>query len=380
MPVLDERIAELVRRLQQGLSAVSTQLPRVLADPRSYPREAMMLAVMVVLLVLMLLFAGYAIYDTVQSRRTRQRMGMRVKRKASLSRWAPVAVVAGSLVLLVALAPLVPVVGRACGVCHAVEPAVASWRTGPHAAVSCYGCHAGRGLTGAVSASFAGVGNLLGVSADSGTRSALFDSGCLSCHGDLRSGMVGTSVRMQHSDVIEAGVGCVTCHQAVAHEAADGSGSLLPVVERSTMSICLTCHDGVAASSECEACHNDRPLDSTSAQVLGVTDLRVHCEGCHMEETEARCIDCHGLELPHPPEFMRKHAGLSYEDPRLCTRCHEGASVTLACECHTEINVHGTYSAWFPAHGPAANASGPGGCNCHRPSFCFRCHDTVPFQ
>ena len=72
--MLDERVGEFARRLQQGLAAVSTQLPRVLADPRSYPREAMMLAVMAVLFVLMLLFAGYAIYDTVQSRRTRQRM------------------------------------------------------------------------------------------------------------------------------------------------------------------------------------------------------------------------------------------------------------------------------------------------------------------
>lgn len=379
--MLDERVAEFVQRLQQGLSAVSTQLPRVLADPRSYPREAMMLAVMAVLFVLMLLFAAYAIYDTVQSRRTRQRMGLRVRRKAPVVRWAPVVGVVGLLVLLAALAPLAPVVGRACGICHAVEPAVASWRTGPHAAVSCYGCHAGRGLTGAVSASFAGAGNALGVAATSGTRSALFDTGCLSCHEDLQSGTIGTSVRMRHSDVIEAGVACVTCHQAVAHETpGDGSGGLAPVIERSTMSICLTCHDGVVASPECDVCHADRPLDSASAEVVGVTDLRVHCEGCHRADTEARCIECHGLELPHPPEFMREHAGLSYENSRLCTRCHEGASATLACECHTEVNVHGTYSAWFPAHGPAANASGPGGCNCHRPSFCFRCHDTVPFR
>jgi len=76
---------------------------------------------------------------------------------------------------------------------------------------------------------------------------------------------------------------------------------------------------------------------------------------------------------------MGKHAGLSYKSPALCAKCHEQASARLACGCHQDANLHGTYSEWFPLHGPMAQNNGPGGCRCHKPSFCAFCHDRPVF-
>jgi hypothetical protein len=98
-----------------------------------------------------------------------------------------------------------------------------------------------------------------------------------------------------------------------------------------------------------------------------------------MPETEQRCIECHGLELPHPVDFMSRHAGLSFRDPGLCSRCHETAQTTDACACHQAGEMHGEYSDWFPRHGPQAQTNWPGGCNCHDVGFCAQCHETSPF-
>lgn len=384
--VLDETIAAFVQRLQGGLAILSSRVPRILEDPRSYQREAMLLALIAVLLVCVVLFAAYAIYDSIQTRRARQRMGLRVRRGGRLYRIAAACLVLSVIIFGLSVAPLVPALGGLCGGCHAVEMQVASWREGSHEAVSCYGCHAAPGLGGAVAASFSGARNAIGFSVGTGASDAIHDAGCLSCHKEIEAGVSTGGVRMRHSDVIDAGMSCLTCHYQVAHEQVSARESSVTVasdsgaMQRSTMSVCLICHDGVTARAECDVCHEGRPFDRASQSIGGGTDLQVVCVGCHKEETDRACVECHGLVLPHPASFMRIHAALSAEDPQLCADCHESASRALACSCHdANPNLHGTYSEWFPRHGPAAAAGGPGGCNCHRPSFCAKCHDGWPF-
>jgi hypothetical protein len=383
--VVQEQIVALLQRFRQGVEALGPLLPRILEDPRSYPREAMVLAAIVALLALTLVFVIYAIYDAVQAARTRRRDGLVVKRKDRGVVLPVTFTLLVALLTVVLLSPLVPPVGRACGSCHAVEDATRTWEESRHAAVSCYGCHAAPGVSGALGASLSGVSGLV-FTHTRGSQGTTFDAGCLGCHGSIREGVVEGTVLMQHSDVIDAGMNCVTCHPTVGHATPDADEAI-PVstarIDRSTMSVCLTCHDGVKAASACEACHAERPLDvAASSDLSGVTELGVTCDGCHAAETEVRCVECHGLELPHPATFLRQHAGMSADDPGLCARCHEMAvaSTADACACHTEVNVHGTYSEWFPVHGPAAQQTGPGGCLCHGPIFCGKCHDTLPFQ
>jgi hypothetical protein len=100
----------------------------------------------------------------------------------------------------------------------------------------------------------------------------------------------------------------------------------------------------------------------------------------HTKKLDKKCTDCHGLEMPHPGDFMRRHAGMSYKTPQLCARCHETASGVTGCSCHSDfVDAHGTFDDWFPQHGPGAKLTGRGGCNCHDISFCMFCHDTAPY-
>ncbi len=379
IPMLDERIAEFLMRMRAGFESLAAQIPRILADPRAYQRESMMLALAAVLLVLMVVFILYALYDAIDTWRTRRRMGLSVKRRNRFVRLAPPFVVLVAAVFLLAIAPLVPATGAACGTCHAVSEAVARWESGSHSETSCYGCHAAPGVSGALAASFAGVRNIGRASSDGAVRSGVNDAGCLQCHVSVRSGIVEGAVRMRHSDVIEARMQCTSCHSRVGHAESQDAGLGDQRMTRHIMSICLTCHDGVTARSDCDICHDGRPLDRATTVSGGVTPVQVGCKGCHTSTTERVCVDCHGLELPHPPVFMRRHAAMSSDDPGLCARCHSGASSRLICACHTETNVHGSYSVWFPVHGPAASSTGPGGCNCHRGAFCGKCHDRPPF-
>jgi len=371
-----ESLRELIQRLQQGLPALQQQIPRVLADPRAYSREAMLLALIAVLLLLFVVFIFFALMDTVRELARRRSAAPRLKRR---DLWARIAIAVACVVALVgllALVPLVPAAGAGCAACHEVSAAVSSWESGSHPGVSCYACHAGRSVGGALTASTGGVARVM-TGRSAVPPQGVLSSACVSCHEDVAQGTTSGPTVMRHSDVIEAGMSCLECHPWVGHEEIAGGVEQA----RSVMGLCLTCHDGLDASAECETCHADPPLDATSGRVsLGATGIEPTCRGCHSAELTQRCIDCHGLEMPHPQEFMSQHAGASQDDPSICAQCHDSASTSQGCGCHTDVNVHGTYSEWFPRHGTAAIAGGQLGCNCHKLAFCARCHETNPYN
>ncbi|MBU4556681.1 MAG: hypothetical protein KJ747_07405 [Actinobacteria bacterium] len=369
-----DSLRDLGDRLSAGLAGLRQQLPHVIADPRAYPRESMLLALIAVMLLLALVFLFFAVIDSIREFARRRSAKVSVRRK---DRWARAVIVAAIVfVALVglALSPLVPAVGRACGSCHEVSAAVVAWEGGNHAESSCYGCHAGGSFSGALYASVGGAARQL-LGAAVAPQEGVASSACLRCHKDIVTATTSGKTRMRHSDVIEAAMACVECHPRTGHEYRDDSA----VPERSMMDRCLTCHDGDTASSECPTCHEEAPLDITSGEVpMGATDIATTCRGCHSEVVTKRCIACHGLELPHPQEFMSQHAGASQDDPRICERCHYQADASLGCGCHDDINIHGTYSEWFPRHGTQALADGRIGCNCHKLAFCATCHQSDP--
>jgi len=378
--VIDQLIADIILRVRSGLLVFQQQIPRIIEDPRAYPREAMLLAVLVVLVGVFIILVLYAMWEAYLDQRERRRLGVRVRK---VRRWrvpatAFVALVFGLFV--VSLAPMAPQAGSACGVCHAVRGAVDSWNASAHNRTSCYGCHAARGPLGAMAASAGGAVRILSSAQREGR---VYEGSCLACHRSIVDSVVGASVRMRHADVIEARMSCIECHGNVGHYSADETSE--PRLQRNRMSLCLTCHDDVKVTSECDTCHEGRPFDIASAPAGTMeTPMAVTCSGCHSDVTQAACVECHGLEMPHPrPEFLRVHAGMSYRQPSLCTRCHELAESAQdqACACHDQdVNIHGTYSEWFPSHGPIARQNGPGACMCHDDGrSCGRCHDVYPF-
>ncbi|MCL4079323.1 hypothetical protein MX659_06975 [Coriobacteriia bacterium Es71-Z0120] len=361
----------LIDRIVNGWSAAVRLFPRVLQDPRAYPRETMILAALVALAIVFVMLTGFVVADAAKAQR------LRVRRKgAAARRLAAVALVAAGVVVLISAAPTLTVVSKRCTTCHAIAPEVAAWKQGAHASVSCYGCHAQPGPLGAAASSLARVRYLRGSGESTVAPVQVSTQRCLSCHRNIRSGVVGKRVRMRHSDVLDAGYTCVSCHPHAGHETPKSPGG----IQQSAMNACLSCHDGQAAPAGCGTCHaSGGPLDTAETTGTSVVRLTTRCTGCHTQQSARRCVACHGLELPHPAGFMSEHAGLSYRSPSLCAKCHEQASPRIACGCHQDVNVHGTYSEWFPLHGPMARSNGPGGCRCHDASFCGFCHDKPVF-
>ncbi len=379
--MIDERLTSALFLFRTAFSAVRARIPIVLADPRSYPREAMVLAMIAVLGIVFVLILVFLIQEQVVTVRKRSALGIKRDFPGMARRlvWAvAITVVVG---LGLASLPLIPAVGTACGGCHVTSVPVSAWANGQHSQVSCYACHAAPGVLGALSASTLGLGNLASAvrkDAVVGAPGNLSSDGCINCHESIARGVTGTGVRMRHSDVIEARMPCVQCHRAVGHEG--GRSPASKASPSQLMAVCLTCHDDERAPSDCEVCHASHPLDTaTQPENPGSTSIQMTCDGCHKATTRQSCIACHGLELPHPPGFRRQHAALSSDNPALCAKCHELATAEKACSCHNEVNEHGTYSEWFPRHGPMAKQTGPMGCNCHARAFCLMCHTSSPF-
>lgn len=361
----------VMERMTRGVEVLGSRLPKVVGDVRAYPREAMLLALIAALALILCAVLVFVVSDAVAARKRVPKARSRMLWRTRATRALTLIGTAGALVVVAAMAPLLTEVSSRCtGSCHGVEPAAAAWRMGSHSRVGCYGCHARPGPTGALEAGMRGVVRALASEDASMPGVSPTDNRvCLRCHDDIASTVVGRRVRMRHADVVAAAYPCAACHADVAHEGLAGAKSSAAA---SMMGECVACHDGKRARSRCGVCHAVSPADRRSSPV-GHTALEVTCSGCHPDATERRCVACHGLELPHPADFPGRHASLSSRDPSLCARCHESARPALACACHTEENLHGTYTSWFPQHGSMATRTG-GGCRCHEDSFCDFCH------
>jgi hypothetical protein len=363
-------------RIAAGIGSMAERVPTILADPRAYPRESMLLAAIIGLGVLLLVLLGVVIFDLISASRRRSRLG--VKRAG---RWGLVLALVGALglfLMLLAVSPNTLLVSQRCDSCHVLAEPVEAWQGDVHAAVPCYSCHAAPGLAGSVQASTREVRRALSPE-DTRATAHVYDGRCLDCHENIAEGIVGDSVRMRHEDVIGNGYACSDCHYEVGHEGLSAMRGEDLSDRRSVMVMCIGCHDGEQVSAECVLCHDGRPSDAPDATPAGDTPAAIQCKGCHTAETDASCIECHGLELPHPQDFMSQHAGLSWNDPALCARCHEQAEPQTGCSCHGDTNLHGTYEEWFPRHGPEARTNWPGGCNCHDVRYCASCHQSSPF-
>ncbi len=377
-------LVDILEQLAEGLALMGDRLPKIIADPRAYPRETMVFALILSVALVTITLLVFALAGLARARAERVRLGVRRRPQPALRR---ALVWSGSLVVACGIAGVLPmwsVTSGTCAACHATHAAIASWRAGAHARVGCYGCHAPEGVFGAWQAGAQGVASLL----SDAPRQPASDAQCIRCHGAIAEGVLeARGIRVRHREVIDAGGACLACHPGVGHEASAVATLAAPVsqsvVVRPVMSRCLHCHDGATAAAECGSCHvGGKPSDSVSTRIqMGVTPAPVTCEGCHSAKTERSCVACHGLVLPHPTSFLGEHAGVSYSDPSLCAKCHETARAIRqdACACHADANLHGTYSRWFPIHGVAASANGRGGCRCHSAAFCGFCHRTDPF-
>lgn len=283
-----------------------------------------------------------------------------------------------------------------CSGCHRATPAVAE----AHDSAGCASCHRPGGPTGALRhlVAITRMSVIQLASPDSSPQPGEWpeDSGCLRCHGAVMTeeGPPRVTIRVRHSHLAEAGLRCLECHSGVGHvvDAHDRP--------RSVMGICLRCHDGDAAVSDCDACHLTRPSDVVSEHRLH-RPVRVGmggtCSGCHSARLESECVACHGgYEMPHPDGWMEgTHYLPGFVDQDRCMLCHEpprgvepaphGSPTAnygggFCNRCHTYPTPHGSRSAWIVRHGPASKGASvpqPECVPCHSSEFvssCTVCH------
>lgn len=216
------------------------------------------------------------------------------------------------------------------------------------------------------------------------TEALVTNERCTSCHSvkDMDENMresaeASGSVRvmMRHAEPDQAGMRCVECHGSVgAHVSVDADGG------HPTMRLCIDCHDGVDAPSECQTCHLEDPSRSVRTDPTPVDKTRLtkptDCSGCHSVES---CDGCHGIRLPHGEEFVKGgHAyQASFAQRRsACGSCHEG---TWCLEtCHQGGNWRDPWATWgHPAEWASRHArEAESTCtNCHSDRFtCDYCH------
>ncbi len=100
------------------------------------------------------------------------------------------------------------------------------------------------------------------------------------------------------------------------------------------------------------------------------------CETCHV--TAEFCVACHGMEIPHPADFVDGHAQTGAADPIACATCHNtsgdpGNDERVCDQCHHDQGDPA--QQWFPQHPGVVKEQGAEECfACHQELFCSSCH------
>lgn len=251
-----------------------------------------------------------------------------------------------------------------------------------HRTVPCVACHEADLPLGLPSNVSARAQHLVArVTGSTGAATPVDSQACLQCHGSIGKAVTTDSdrgIRVSHSEPIAAGMTCIGCHKEVGHLAASQQSS--------GMSLCIRCHDGTEASSECSVCHLGDVADASPDRlVYSRLDLAPvsDCGGCHAQDT---CDACHGLRMPHSQSFLDgEHAREAGFDKKvLCWRCH---TLTDCGRCHQTKDRalgywgHGIGTGWKQLHGEGLTVDGYAGCGCHGRSpyaraghYCKACH------
>ncbi len=346
----------------------------ILKNPRHYPREAVtIISVVILSFSIMILFI--AIIFSVKKQYEIQRVSRSIKRAIPKEELVRRAAITGiMLVVLLAVVNIGASQPFLCTRCHAIEQSHAEWQKSTHRDVGCLSCHYEPGIFGYVIGNITGAEHVLAhfFKGDGLSGSIVSNSSCLQCHGDIFSRIVESKngVRIRHKDLITGGFTCTSCHPDVAHKTKTG--------KTFAMNSCTGCHNGKTASAKCSTCHKQDIAYKASRTLEDwpkVKTIAVTCTGCHTPKETQKCINCHGLSLPHSAEFIKHHPMEAEALNGLCYKCHWTKMVeNRMCGCHDVGEIHGLPDKWYFEHRVVAKKPGAG-CNCHGISFCARCHD-----
>lgn len=175
---------------------------------------------------------------------------------------------------------------------------------------------------------------------------------CLRCHTDFAKVTSGENRKeFSHDLHLRQRITCSTCHVSVGHGGA-------PQPDRK---LCAQCHGlSMPHPPDYRTAHG-RQVVANGGEV---------CKRCH--NVYLHCQECHGVQMPHPAQWTEKHGQVAYPRLQVCSRCHQK---TFCLRCHPVEMPHP--ADWTRSHGAAAAAKGSAVCaRCHAPEQCAACHGT----
>jgi len=282
---------------------------------------------------------------------------------------------AGLVLLVAVIVGATAIVLPGCTACHSARRFVTQTEQSAHAKIECIRCHVQSGAPDRVVYAYRVIfGMTLRVSPPgSGPVAGIPDRTCLSCHKEIMAKVTTSNGLSINHALCSKGRMCTDCHSNTAH------GTAVAWPTTADMNLCLGCHSTEAVRSDCNTCHaakseQERLRSGEWAvthgpnwkQTHGMGDLDT-CAACH---TADYCIRCHGIPLPHGPDFIHEHPAQALNRPEDCTPCHKQAFCT---GCHgTEMPHPKTFT---PAHSSIVKTQGSVTCmRCHTQVDCDNCH------
>ncbi len=282
-------------------------------------------------------------------------------------------VLGGAVLLTLVAVAATAVTLPGCASCHARR--AESVAQGAHGKLECTQCHVSGGVATRVAFAAEEVFGMALRVVPSGPAEAgsVNESACLGCHQDVMSRKVSANgVTIDHARCAKD-AHCVDCHSTAGHTTESGW------VHTYTMDGCLGCHGRGAGTAKCDACHSSRtPRERIANGAWAVThgpdwrkthgmgDLKT-CSSCH---PGGFCNKCHGISLPHDPDFLAKHPAFALVGRPLCRTCHEDR---FCKDCHGVDMPHP--AGFTPQHSRLAEEVGSAACaRCHAKSDCDGCH------
>lgn len=349
------------------------QLGDAIRQPARHPREVALLVVGIIGVIVLFIVIALVVFLAREINRRLKARGIVLKVTRQMALIA-LAVMAG-LTLVSGVAGLVYSSNPSfCALCHSGEHT--TWRYSSHEKFSCARCHQEPGLAG-LAAEKTSLWHMAWVEATdrpAAVRADVPNARCKKCHVVLKKSVVSGGIRMSHAQPEAGGYWCTDCHNAVPHRDA------VPVKNAPTMDKCIKCHNDRQASAACLTCHSDDVGEKRTTSIANYPKVQlprtVACKGCHDLEGEG-CTSCHGVEMPHPQEWMSEltHAkAAAFDKKEVCFKCHD-RTMFFCNQCH---KFPGHSPEWKQIHSEGGFASEPTCMSCHTkemsPVFCALCH------
>ncbi len=258
-----------------------------------------------------------------------------------------------------------------CRSCHVMKKEYKSFKASPHNSIGCLACHQEPGPSGFLMEKvrmgkriFSNLSNRYNrpITAQVNNRS------CLRCHKKIQTkASVKHTIKVSHKEFLSKRYKCSDCHSAIAH------GKVTPAAKNPSMDKCIICHDGKRASTRCGLCHTQDIGKEPRKVLVGYPkthlDPPTNCRGCHPID---KCTECHGLEMPHQPDWQVKHPREGFINKEVCRKCHH---VNFCRICHPNMPAPHPDN-WVETHDDYAR-NPVYGCGCHQEEsyFCTLCHE-----